>query len=250
MTALIGFRIAAFACAAAMTAGAAMAQDLGKRSTQSRCRHLPIGTTRAIRPRNYSGATRQRRWRPHDRLLLPRMPCRRQASAGQRPGLASHAPLAQSQLGPSRAPRLPRTIRAKGANRRHGQASWSATCRSRGAAPCSPATRRIKSGLTPTSGSRRCPPAADARGTRGDVGDHGRPDGRRRLIRGLDAGAYGHDKGRGEEPQVQRIFVNAAIKKALCQEAGSDRSWLTRSPVLGHDYHFHIRIKCPADSPD
>ena len=51
------------------------------------------------------------------------------------------------------------------------------------------------------------------------------------------------------EPTVQRIFVNAAIKKALCREAKGDRSWLSKvRPMYGHDYHFHIRIKCPAGS--
>src|SRR6202051_4501201 len=52
-----------------------------------------------------------------------------------------------------------------------------------------------------------------------------------------------------QEPTVQRIFVNAAIKKALCREAKGDRSWLSKiRPMYGHDYHFHIRIKCPAGS--
>lgn len=52
-----------------------------------------------------------------------------------------------------------------------------------------------------------------------------------------------------QEPQVQRIFVNAAIKKALCREAKGDRSWLSKiRPMYGHDYHFHIRMKCPAGS--
>ena len=49
-----------------------------------------------------------------------------------------------------------------------------------------------------------------------------------------------------QEPTVQRIFVNAAIKKALCREAKGDRSWLSKvRPMYGHDYHFHVRIKCP-----
>ena len=49
-----------------------------------------------------------------------------------------------------------------------------------------------------------------------------------------------------QEPGVQRIFVNAAIKKALCREAKGDRYWLHKvRPMYGHDYHFHIRIKCP-----
>jgi penicillin-insensitive murein DD-endopeptidase len=52
-----------------------------------------------------------------------------------------------------------------------------------------------------------------------------------------------------QEPAVERIFVNAAIKKALCREAKGDRSWLSKiRPWWGHDYHFHIRIKCPAGS--
>ncbi|MDE2244110.1 MAG: penicillin-insensitive murein endopeptidase, partial [Bradyrhizobium sp.] len=51
------------------------------------------------------------------------------------------------------------------------------------------------------------------------------------------------------EPRVQRIFVNAAIKKALCREAKGDRSWLSKvRPFWGHDYHFHIRITCPEGS--
>jgi len=31
-----------------------------------------------------------------------------------------------------------------------------------------------------------------------------------------------------QDPRVQRIFVNAAIKKALCREATGDRSWLNK----------------------
>src|ERR1700731_36745 len=54
-----------------------------------------------------------------------------------------------------------------------------------------------------------------------------------------------------QEPSVQRIFVNAAIKKALCREAKGDRSWLSKiRPMYAHDYHFHIRIKCPAGATE
>ena len=54
-----------------------------------------------------------------------------------------------------------------------------------------------------------------------------------------------------EDPWVTRIFVNAAIKKALCREAGADRAWLTKvRPWYGHAEHFHVRIACPADSPE
>ena len=47
-------------------------------------------------------------------------------------------------------------------------------------------------------------------------------------------------------PEVERMFVHPAIKKALCQVAGTDRKWLGKvRPFYGHYYHFHMRIKCP-----
>jgi penicillin-insensitive murein endopeptidase len=53
------------------------------------------------------------------------------------------------------------------------------------------------------------------------------------------------------EPRVERIFVNAAIKKALCREARGNRSWLSKvRPMYGHNYHFHIRITCPAGNSE
>ncbi|MCM5557994.1 penicillin-insensitive murein endopeptidase [Pleomorphomonas sp. JP5] len=53
-----------------------------------------------------------------------------------------------------------------------------------------------------------------------------------------------------KQPEVERIFVNRAIKKALCEGAGSDRAWLSKvRPWWGHDFHFHVRMACPANSP-
>jgi penicillin-insensitive murein endopeptidase len=53
------------------------------------------------------------------------------------------------------------------------------------------------------------------------------------------------------QPEVERIFVNRAIKKALCEQASGDRTWLAKvRPWWGHDFHFHVRLTCPADSPD
>src|SRR3954454_17624175 len=58
-------------------------------------------------------------------------------------------------------------------------------------------------------------------------------------------------KAAAEDAKVERIFVNAAIKKALCREAGKDRGFLHKvRPWWGHNYHFHVRMACPADSPD
>jgi penicillin-insensitive murein DD-endopeptidase len=55
-------------------------------------------------------------------------------------------------------------------------------------------------------------------------------------------------KAAAQDPQVNRIFVNAAIKKALCRDAGSDRAWLSKvQPWWGHDFHFHVRLNCPPE---
>ncbi len=80
-----------------------------------------------------------------------------------------------------------------------------------------------------------------ARGARGDVGGH---DGasrsaRRRSARSSRRAIWMVLRDAAQEPAVQRIFVNAAIKKALCREAKGDRSWLSKiRPWYGHDYHF------------
>lgn len=53
-----------------------------------------------------------------------------------------------------------------------------------------------------------------------------------------------------KQPEVERIFVNRAIKKALCERATGDRGWLSKvRPWWGHDFHFHIRLACPRNSP-
>ncbi|MFN4206623.1 MAG: penicillin-insensitive murein endopeptidase [Agrobacterium albertimagni] len=47
-------------------------------------------------------------------------------------------------------------------------------------------------------------------------------------------------------PQVERIFVNPAIKKKLCDTWTGDRAVLGKiRPIYGHDAHFHIRMRCP-----
>jgi penicillin-insensitive murein DD-endopeptidase len=55
-----------------------------------------------------------------------------------------------------------------------------------------------------------------------------------------------------EQPEVERVLVNAAIKKELCRvENQNDRSWMSKvRPWYGHDDHIHVRLKCPANSPD
>lgn len=47
-------------------------------------------------------------------------------------------------------------------------------------------------------------------------------------------------------PQVQRVFVNPAIKKKLCETWTGDRTFMGKvRPIGGHDSHFHVRLFCP-----
>jgi penicillin-insensitive murein endopeptidase len=56
-----------------------------------------------------------------------------------------------------------------------------------------------------------------------------------------------------EQPEVERVLVNAAIKKELCRvedKKGHD-AWMSKvRPWYGHADHIHVRLKCPADSPN
>lgn len=48
-------------------------------------------------------------------------------------------------------------------------------------------------------------------------------------------------------PGVDRILVNAAIKRQLCETETGDRAWLRRvRPWYGHGAHMHIHFACPA----
>ena len=50
-------------------------------------------------------------------------------------------------------------------------------------------------------------------------------------------------------PEVDRIFVNPSVKRELCLSA-ERRDWLRKiRPWWKHDDHFHVRLKCPTDSP-
>jgi penicillin-insensitive murein endopeptidase len=52
-------------------------------------------------------------------------------------------------------------------------------------------------------------------------------------------------------PEVDRILINPAIKRQLCNEVQGDRSWLRlMRPWYGHAAHMHIRFRCPADQQD
>lgn len=52
------------------------------------------------------------------------------------------------------------------------------------------------------------------------------------------------------DPRVDRVFVAAAVKIEMCRTATrADTPWLQRiRPIAGHNYHFHVRLRCPAGS--
>ena len=52
-----------------------------------------------------------------------------------------------------------------------------------------------------------------------------------------------------EDPRVDRLFVNPAIKRHLCAVTDEDRTWLRKvRPWWGHDAHIHVRLRCPTGS--
>ena len=51
------------------------------------------------------------------------------------------------------------------------------------------------------------------------------------------------------DPRVERIFVDPVAKVAMCQMETGNRDWLRKiRPINNHDYHFHVRLNCPAGS--
>jgi penicillin-insensitive murein endopeptidase len=56
-----------------------------------------------------------------------------------------------------------------------------------------------------------------------------------------------------QQPNVERVLVNAAIKKELCrvEDKSRDLPWMAKvRPWYGHHDHIHVRLRCPADSPN
>ena len=55
-------------------------------------------------------------------------------------------------------------------------------------------------------------------------------------------------KAAASDPRVDRVFVTPPVKIEMCKTARpSDKSWLQKiRPIYGHNYHFHVRLNCPA----
>ncbi|MGZ3723833.1 MAG: penicillin-insensitive murein endopeptidase [Bdellovibrionales bacterium] len=57
-------------------------------------------------------------------------------------------------------------------------------------------------------------------------------------------------KAAAQNEATDRIFVSPPIKRMLCEEF-KNADWLKKiRPWYGHDDHFHVRLNCPASSPD
>ena len=51
--------------------------------------------------------------------------------------------------------------------------------------------------------------------------------------------------------EVERVLVHPTIKRELCRIETGDRKWLYKvRPYWGHHYHMHVRMGCPANSPN
>ena len=143
---------------------------------------------------------------------------------------------------------LPRTRK-----RLAGTVFWLATCRSRAAGRCSPTTRSHQVGLDVDIWFTPMPDHVQSREERefGSATDVVALD-----LLDVDPEVWTHRhteliRTAAQDPAVIRILVNAAIKKALCREAGADRAWLSKvRPWYGHAEHFHVQIACPADSAE
>lgn len=50
--------------------------------------------------------------------------------------------------------------------------------------------------------------------------------------------------------RINRIFADAAVKKAYCELYPQQTNLLRRlRPFPGHEAHFHVRLTCPVESP-
>ena len=181
------------------------------------------------------------------------MPCRRRGAADQRTGLAGHAPVAQPQLGPSETDRA----RSSGSpTRRKQYDGWNGLLvgdisQPRGG-PMLTGHASHQIGLDADIWLNPMPDrdADRARSARRSAATSVVKDRKTHELQGLDGSACAaHQARRLLSARSTRIFVHPPIKAELCRWATGDRSWLAKvRPYYGHDYHFHIRIKCPTGS--
>ena len=90
---------------------------------------------------------------------------------------------------------------------------------------------------------------AGARENVGNDDGRGRPHGCRSEI--WTPAHVSRSRRAAQDPEVVRIFVNPAIKKALCRDAGSDRAWLNKVRPIGDTTIISTSASAvPPDSTD
>ncbi|MEM1429437.1 MAG: penicillin-insensitive murein endopeptidase [Pseudomonadota bacterium] len=59
-------------------------------------------------------------------------------------------------------------------------------------------------------------------------------------------------KAAASDTRVDRVFVTPPVKIEMCKTAKrADKAWLQKiRPIFGHNYHFHVRLKCPRGDRD
>ena len=134
---------------------------------------------------------------------------------------------------------------ARAAGRRHGAAARRADADR----PLEPSGRARRRHLADADAG----PRADRAGARGDDGDQ---RGRRRLERRQSEGLVAdlHRAATRWRRRIPRSSACWSIRRSRRRCAATSRATApgcTRlRPVFGHNYHFHVRIRCPKDSPD
>lgn len=78
-----------------------------------------------------------------------------------------------------------------------------------------------------------------------------RSDDQRSITRAFTPAHAAILRAAASDPRVDRVFVAAAVKIAMCRTAkAGDKAWLQKiRPIAGHNTHFHVRLRCPAGSP-
>ncbi len=71
-----------------------------------------------------------------------------------------------------------------------------------------------------------------------------------KQLTNFNQGHYNILRRAAQDPRVARIFITPAVKIKMCEVTSGNPDWLGKiRPWWGHNYHFHVRLKCPSGSP-
>ncbi|AGT07433.1 penicillin-insensitive murein endopeptidase [Paracoccus aminophilus] len=62
-------------------------------------------------------------------------------------------------------------------------------------------------------------------------------------------GTFSIIRAAASDPRVERLFVDPVVKVAMCEQETGNRAYLRKiRPINAHNFHFHVRLSCPAGS--